>query len=309
MLDLRRLRILREFASRGTVTDTAESLHLSRSSVSQQLAQLEREAHTKLFQRVGRNLRLTDAGWTLVRHAEILLEQSERAEADLESMQNEVRGTVRVGIFQTAGILVLPQILLELEAQYPHLVVHITHLDPERALPALQTGDIDLMIGQSYDLAPQRLPEGITRRLLARESVRLAVPDGHPTLSVPGPVSLEALAGDVWAAGGAHTGFGDLTFRLCSKVGGFAPDIRYRSSDFSVLLALVGNGLCVALMPDVVAQVQSTVTMKGIREGPFGREIFSATREVNAGRPSVETFLAATRRAFQSLGDTPGPAT
>lgn len=307
MLDLRRLRILREFARRGTVTGTAESLHLSRSSVSQQLAQLEREAHAKLFQRVGRNLRLTDAGWRLVHHAQIMLGQAERAEADLESMQSEVRGSVRVGIFQTAGILVLPQVLLELRDRYPDLVVHITHLDPERALPALQTGDIDLMIGQSYDLAPQHVPEGIDRQLLIRESVLLAVPDHHPAISAPSPVALASLAGDVWAAGGADTGFGDLTFQLCSKVGGFAPDIRYRSPDFSMLLALVGNGLCVALVPGVVAQVQSSVTMKAIREGPFGREIFSATREVNAGRPSIETFLDATRRAFQSVGHTAAP--
>src|ERR687889_1351789 len=103
MLDLRRLRLLRELSARGTIGAVAEALSYSPSAVSQQLAQLEREAGVPLLERAGRGVRLTDAGLVLVGHAEGLLERAALAEADLAAAEGSVTGRARIGSFPAAA--------------------------------------------------------------------------------------------------------------------------------------------------------------------------------------------------------------
>src|ERR1700753_1705085 len=107
MLDLRRLRLLRELAARGTIGAVAESLSYSPSAVSQQLAQLEKEAGVPLLERAGRNVRLTAAAQTLVTHADARRARAEEAEAALEATATQLTGTIRVATFQSAGLYLL----------------------------------------------------------------------------------------------------------------------------------------------------------------------------------------------------------
>src|SRR3954453_17214792 len=107
MLDLRRLRLLRELSARGTIGAVAEALSYTPSAVSQQLARLEQEAGVPLLERVGRNVRLTAAAHTLVGHTEALLERLEAAEADLEATAEHVTGTLRVATIQSPGLYLL----------------------------------------------------------------------------------------------------------------------------------------------------------------------------------------------------------
>src|SRR6185437_3167192 len=96
MLDLRRLRLLRELSARGTIGAVAEALSYSPSAVSQQLAQLEREAGVPLLERVGHNVRLTAAAQALVGHTDAMLARMEEAEADLEATAEQITGTLQV---------------------------------------------------------------------------------------------------------------------------------------------------------------------------------------------------------------------
>ena len=95
MLDLRKLLLLRELQARGTVAAVAEALAFTPSAVSQQLAQLQREAGVPLTERVGRRLRLTDAGLRLVEHADVLIARVEEAEAELQARAGAVTGRRR----------------------------------------------------------------------------------------------------------------------------------------------------------------------------------------------------------------------
>jgi DNA-binding transcriptional ArsR family regulator len=119
MLDLRRLRLLRELARRGTITAVAEALSYSPSAVSQQLAALEKEAGVRLLEPVGRRVRLTPQGDLLVAHTQVLLEEMERAEAALAQSLNETVGTLRVAAFQTAVLALVPHALSQLARQHP----------------------------------------------------------------------------------------------------------------------------------------------------------------------------------------------
>src|SRR3954466_9840167 len=111
MLDLRRLRLLRELNERGTIAAVADALRFTPSAVSQQLSILEREAGVSLLERAGRGVRLTDAALVLVDHAEALLERAALAEADLAAAAGTVTGRGPIAAFQSASMrLALPAI-------------------------------------------------------------------------------------------------------------------------------------------------------------------------------------------------------
>src|SRR5262245_39993947 len=108
MLDVRRLRILREVKLRGTLAAVADALSFSPSAVSQQLSLLEKEVGVPLLERSGRRVLLTPQAELLVDHAAVVLDALERAEADLGASLTSTRGTVRVAVFQSAAHAILP---------------------------------------------------------------------------------------------------------------------------------------------------------------------------------------------------------
>ncbi len=104
MLELRRLRLLRELHARGTIAAVADALQFTPSAVSQQLALLERETGVRLLEKAGRGVRLTDPALVLVEHAEALLERAALAEADLANATGTVSGRARIAAFPSAAI-------------------------------------------------------------------------------------------------------------------------------------------------------------------------------------------------------------
>lgn len=133
MLEMRRLRLLRELKLRGTIGAVADALSFSPSSVSQQLAQLEREAGVPLLRRVGRRVVLTPQAEILVEHTTALLERLERAETEVNASLANVSGTIRVAAFQSALLALVPPALTILRDDYPDLRVEITMREPSRA--------------------------------------------------------------------------------------------------------------------------------------------------------------------------------
>jgi DNA-binding transcriptional LysR family regulator len=119
-LDLRRLRFLREVEERGTL---AAALGYSPSTVSHQLALLEKEAGARLLDKAGRGVRLTDAGHLLARHARVLLSAAEAAQADLAALSGDIRGTVRAGGLQSAARRLLIPAVARMKADRPQVRV------------------------------------------------------------------------------------------------------------------------------------------------------------------------------------------
>src|SRR5215213_670960 len=135
MLGLRRLRLLRELNERGTIAAVAEALQFTPSAVSQQLAQLEREAGVPLLERAGRGVRLTDAALVLVDHAEALLERAALAEADLAAAAGTVSGRGRVAGFQSVLLRIAIPAMARLASDAPRLRCEFFEAEPEQALP------------------------------------------------------------------------------------------------------------------------------------------------------------------------------
>ena len=297
MLDPRRLAVLREFAAQGTIARAAQALSFTSSAVSQQLAQLQREAGVELFRKVGRRLELTDAGRTLVARADELRGRVEEIEAELAAQAGEVRGTVRVGAFQTAAsALVLPAIE-QLADVHPDVRVELLETEAEISLPLLVRGGLDVAIAEEYGHAPRpRVPE-LHRDYLEPDEMVLALPRGHAAAAGDAAVALASLHETVWVAARADTAFGDMFVRLCRSVGGFEPEIRHRVSEMQMLLDLVASGRVAAVVPALGRpEREPRVAVHRMAEGRFTRALYVSTRASDRRRPSTAAVVDAVRR-------------
>ena len=303
MLELRRLRLLRELHERGTIAAVADALQYTPSAVSQQLALLEREAGVPLLERAGRGVRLTDPALVLVGHAEALLERAALAEADLAAAAGTVAGRGRIAAFQSVAIRLAMPAIERLCSAAPRLRFELLDAEPEDALPALAVGDVDIALCDEWQHQRRTLPSGLVRDDLFDDPVYLLLPARHPAArrhreAVP----MAELAGEVWAAGYAGMGWAQMVERTCRSLGGFEPDIRHRSSDAMLSLALVRRGMAVTLLPELILPDQRPgIATRRMAEGELTRTIFAATRATDAQRPSTQAVLAAIRGAASVL--------
>jgi DNA-binding transcriptional LysR family regulator len=301
MLDLRRLRVLRELDARGTVHGTARALGYTPSAISQQLAALEREAGLPLLERAGRTLRLTDAGRAAVRHAAVLLDAMEAAEAELAALgAGHPAGTVRVGAFQSAFLqLVAPAVAAVLRA-HPGIRVEAAEVEVTDALPALRLGHLDVLVGEEYAGEPQPVHADLRREPLLDEQVRVVLPLGHP-LAAGGEVPLDALRDVAWAGTQPGTAHRAMLVRTCRRLGGFEPDIRYSSDDVLIQLELVRTTGACALLPELVFAPGAPGVLTRPLAGPgVARSVFVLTRR--ARTPAVEQVTRALRGRAAGLG-------
>jgi DNA-binding transcriptional LysR family regulator len=300
--DLRRLRMLRELAARGTLGAVASALGYTPSAVSQQLAVLEREAGTRLLERVGRGVRLTDAGRLLVQHAGILLTAAEAARSDLAALTGEIRGTVRAGGLQSATRRVLIPAVARLRTDHPLVRVELSELELEEALPELRLGSLDLVISDEYDGHPRPRPAGVRSAVLHEESLHLVLPAGHPCAQHEGSVAVAALRDDVWVASAVGTGHHALVVGTCRALGGYEPDLRHHSNDADVQLELVRTAGAVALMPTLtLPAADPALVVRELDEAVIRRRLMVLTRD-GPPAPALGSFLAAVTHQARLLG-------
>jgi DNA-binding transcriptional LysR family regulator len=296
MLDPRRLTVLREFAARGTIAGAAGALAFTPSAVSQQLAQLQREAGVALFRKVGRRLELTDAGHTLVARAGELLARIEEIDAELAAQAEQVAGTVRIGAFQTAASAIVIPALDRLHERHPRLRVELVEADAEESLPALERGGFDVAIAEEYEHAPRPRSPRLHREYLDPDEMVLALPRDHPAAKGRRAVSLASLRAVEWVAPRPDTAFGDMFARVCRSVGGFEPEIRHRVNELALLLDVVAGGGAAALVPALGRpERDDRIAVRRIAEGRVARALFVAVRQSDRSRPSTAAVVAAMR--------------
>src|SRR6185312_8732689 len=161
MLDVRRMRVLREVAVRGSFSAAAEALSFTQSAISQQIAALEREAGTTLVQRSARGVRLTDAGEAVVRHAEAIMARLAEAEAELEAIAGLRGGRLRTASFESAAATLMPPAIADFRGKHPAVELSMSLYEPEASIPLLRSGDLDLVL--DFDSGNARAGDGIQR--------------------------------------------------------------------------------------------------------------------------------------------------
>ncbi|WP_354700187.1 HTH-type transcriptional regulator MetR [Paraconexibacter sp. AEG42_29] len=309
MLDLGRLRMLRELEAVGTVAGTAAALGYTPSAVSQQLAVLEREAGARLLAKAGRGVRLTDAGRLLARHAGILLAAAEEAEADLQRAAHTVAGTIRIAGFQTAMLQVVIPASAAVGRAHPDVHVELVEAEVEEALPGLRRGRLDVLIQDEYDGLPRERHADLHRETLLREEVRLILPAGHPLARTRRRPSLAAFAGETWCAAQPGTAHHAMVLGTCRALGGFEPTVRHTTNDLLVLLELVRTIGAITLLPDLIRTGNDTsVVARTPAEGAIRRDVQALTRRTGAHRPALVAVREALVTAAHAAAGSPGRA-
>ncbi|RZT59605.1 DNA-binding transcriptional LysR family regulator [Microcella alkaliphila] len=306
MLDPRRLRLVRELRRRGTVHEVARALSYAPSTVSQQLAQLELEAGTALFERVGRRLQLTPAGELLADGAGAVLDELERLEQSLAEATEAPSGTVRLAVFQSAALGIIPRALTLLAAEHPAMRVEITQREPESALDEVWARDFDLVVAEEYPAhsAPHR--DELDRVPLCRDALRLAtapLTGASDTLTSMGPLRVESLpdtAALPWVMEPRGTASRHFAEQVCRRAG-FEPDVRFETADLQAHIRLVEAGHAVALLPDLVwGDREPSVRLIDLPEHPR-RTVFTAARRASAHRPAIVACRDVLSRAVAFL--------
>ncbi|WP_371594278.1 LysR family transcriptional regulator [Streptomyces virginiae] len=309
MLDVRRLRLLRELARRGTIAAVAEALTFSPSAVSQQLNVLEREAGLPLLERTGRGVRLTPAGQNLVRHAEAVLERLEQADADLAEARGGLAGALRIGAFPTATRAIVPAALIALARRHPGLEPMVSETDPAAVAHALRAGDLDVALVHEYDFVPTEPEPGLATEPLYGEAMYLAGPateapdpSGTHPAEAPDPSGgsdqgavLRTHARAPWITATPGTLCHAMTVRAC-QAAGFTPRVRHQVDEFATVLALVAAGQGVAVVPQlgVTGPADPAVRLTRLL---MERRTNLAFRSGAAAHPAVAAFGAALRAA------------
>ncbi|GAA4669432.1 LysR family transcriptional regulator [Streptomyces youssoufiensis] len=318
MLDVRRLRLLRELALRGTIAAVAEALAFTPSAVSQQLSALEREAGVPLLERTGRRVTLTPAGQRLVPHAEAVLERLELAAAELVDARQGLAGPLRIGTFPTAARAILPAALVALADRHPRLEPMLSEVDPAAVADALRAGELDVALVHDYDFVPSLAEPGLATEPLCAEAMYLAsLTPPEPPAAAPvgarrptgaragaaGPGGAPACEGDdgsglarwrdaTWITATPGTLCHAMTIRAC-QAAGFAPRVRHQVDEFATVLALVAAGQGVALVPQLgLVHPPPQVTLAPMAMSRRTRIAFRS----GAGRhPAVAAVAAALR--------------
>jgi molybdate transport repressor ModE-like protein len=300
MLDVTRLRVLAAVARHGSVTAAAKALNYAQPSVSHHLARLEAETGTRLVERSGRGVRLTDAGRLLAGRAEEILGRLDAAEHELAAHVGQREERIRVAGFPSALATVVPAAAARLRSESPGAELLLAEAEPQGAVRMLRAGRVDVALVFSYlqhgtAAGPAGAPhpggdeeEGIRARLLLDEPVHLVTPAGAPAPPRTAGGPLAGYAEHRWIAGcercRAH-----LLWQC--ELAGFTPLIAFTTDDVLVAQALAAAGLGVALLPDLALRA---ARHPGVRTEPLPgarRQVLALTYGEPPGTPAVERLL------------------
>ncbi|MGX5716822.1 LysR substrate-binding domain-containing protein [Arthrobacter sp. MAHUQ-56] len=288
---------MRELHHRKTLSAVAEALSYSTSAVSQQVRLLEKEVGVALVEPVGRRLRLTPQGLTLVMHAEKILDMLERAEADVSTSLVQPTGTLKMAAFQSAALTFLPRVLLELQELHRDLSVEFHQGEPEETVPALQSGEYDLILAEEYPGMPAPSVPGIVYDPLFEDPLWLAMPATTAATMDPEQDLIAQLSGAGWAVEAQDSVPRTWVINECRK-SGFEPRIVCSSEDLYVQLRFVEAGLAVAVLPGLaLEQASPNIRRFATATGLQRRKILAGYREAAKNRPALTATLAALHRA------------
>ncbi|WP_404960100.1 LysR family transcriptional regulator [Streptomyces sp. 147326] len=289
--DIKKLRILRALAEQGTVTATAEALHMTPSAVSQQLTNLARQLGVTLLEAEGRRVRLTDAAHLVLRHAEAVFAQLEAADAELAGYLAGDAGEVRVGAFSTAVPALVVPAVAALRTTRPGVEVRVREAEAAESYELLSAGGVDLALSLAAH-APTARDARFTRVTLLEDPLDVALPPGHPLAGAAG-LRLADLSGDRWIYGGSGP-WSEITRTAC-EAAGFVPEQAHSASGWTAILAMVEAGMGVALVPRMVSSRASGVAVRVLSRDRPTRHVIAAVRRGAESAPALSHVLAALR--------------
>jgi DNA-binding transcriptional LysR family regulator len=302
MLNVRRLQVLREVARHRSLSAAAATLSYTPSAVSQHIAALEREVGVGLVERGPRGAALTDAGRTLLRHADEILGRMNAAEAELQALAGLKAGQLRLGAFSTAGAVLTPQAVKAFRDRHPDVEVTLVEVDPEEAVPRLRARELDLALVYEFPVVESLPLDELDYISLLEDRLNVALPTQH-RLAKRRRLRLAELAGEDWIQG-VHRGSTVAVLPAACRAAGFEPRIVFRSDDHMAVEGFVAAGLGVAVVP----QIAVATARRDIAIRPLEVEGDLLTRDVGVALaagiyqpPAVAAMVTVLEQVCQKL--------
>ena len=295
--DLRKLQILRVLNDAGTVTAAATALRMTPSAVSQQLAALSKQIGAPVIEARGRGVRLTGAAYVLLRHAEIVFAQLERAGAELDGYAQGETGTVRIGTIATAITrLVVPAAGL-LRRTAPGITLSVREAEAAEVYEELAAGEVDLAVSLAVDAPTTRDPRFVLFPLLT-DPLDIALPLGHSLAAAPG-LRLAQLGEEPWVFG-SRGPWREITLAACADAG-FVPEQAHAAADWPAIFALVAAGMGIALVPRMATSggLRREVAVRPLDADRPRRRIVGAVRGGAEDAPLLRRTMGALRQAAE----------
>lgn len=299
MLDVRRLRVLREVARHGSFTAAAKTLAYTPSAISQQVAALEREVNTTLLERGPRGVTLTEPGRLLVHESEEILSRLASAESALQSLAGIGSGLLRLGWFATAGANLIPRAIAAYRQRYPGVRLDLFQGDPDECLPRLRSRQIELALVYEFQPTPPMRSE-FEQIELIDDPFHIGLPKNHP-LARQHRVRLADLSGAQWIQGVRSGATLDVLPRAC-RIAGFEPNIVLRTDDRMAVEGLVAAGVGVALIPQLtLPTVRPDVAVRPVDSPVLFRKVSAVLYRGNYRPPAATAMVEVLREVSASL--------
>jgi DNA-binding transcriptional LysR family regulator len=290
MLDVKRLRVLREVSVRGSFSAAAEALAYTQSAVSQQIAVLEREAGTVLVERNARGVRMTEAGRALVRHADVILARLADAEAELDAIAGVRGGRLRMVSFPTAGATIAPRAIGIFRDRYPDVEVTLAPREPDEGLECLKAGECDIALTVEAGFEPIA-DTAIERHHLLDDPMYVCVAADHPA-ATKRRLKLKDLADEAWIMGVTRTCPDGLILQRACEVAGFEPRLAFQSDDYVAIQGFVAAGVGVCFIPDLaLVAVRDDVVIRRLEGRAPVRHVLAATLAGGFVSPAAAAML------------------
>jgi len=299
MLTLDQLRMIDALARHRTITAAARSLSLTQPAASRLLARTTRAAGVPLVRRTGRAVELTEAGRLLALHAQAVVERVSAAEADLRALRAET-AVLRVAAVSSLLSWLVPEAIARLDESRRARVTVSHAADPDQALAAVADGRLDVVILWT-DHDDERLPDGLSARILTTEDWIVALPVGHAALEEAGPVPLAALTDETWIVG-AHAARLRVLERAAARAGTAVRPPMTQTDQF-VMQGLVAAGVGVALLPAGSADMRRLgVVLRPLDPATEPRLVVAVYREQSALADDRRALLQALEHAGTRRG-------
>lgn len=290
MLNVQRLRVLREVLARGSFSEAASALNYTQSAVSQAIATLESEAGVPLIERDRRGLRPTTAGERLAEHAGRILTQLDAAEAELGAIAGVAGGELRLASFPTAGATLMPLAIAAFRSAHPNVTLSLVEGEPEELIPRLRDGEFDLGLIFEF-VGTGELGPGLRSSPLFQDPMKLALPKGH-RLARKERIPLEDLSDEAWVQTSEASACARHVVRIC-RAAGFEPRVSFESDDYLTVQGLVAAGVGVALIPQLALSqtVSYDIAVRELHpDGPV-RHVVAATPGAGVSLPAAASML------------------
>jgi DNA-binding transcriptional LysR family regulator len=289
MLDVRRMRVLREVAARGSFSAAADALSYTQSAVSQQIAALEREAATKLVERSARGVRLTEAGRALVEHADVILARLADAEHELEAIAGLRGGRLRLCSFPSAGATIMPPAIARYRDRHPGVELSLDLAEPDDGVAKLKSGEVD--IAMTITASGLCSYQGVDELHVLDDPMYVALPAGHP-LAHKRNLRLSELSEEAWMLGSTGTCPDTSIFLRSCGAAGFEPRVAFESNDYLAIQGFIAAGMGVSFIPDLaLVSVRDDIVIRSLGARPPMRRIMATTLADSFCSPAKQAML------------------